>query len=301
MATAGESCTIRTEAIPGSLLKGGTMMTAFIRFCIACTVVFIASSAGAQHLYLSDAPNLCALVGTTTPDRFYIYAHSPGDANFEQASFRLNTMAFDASQVESVNPMIGGAILSGDIFSGITVQWIPHELEHWPILEINLIGPAFPGGEVWVTDAEMIPFSGPPVPVEDKRSIICDDFHCSICFYQVDVPDTANAIVGGVTTIPILLGAGCDGALAAVFDVTDSEGWVDSYDPTGLIYPGYCGACFYDKKPVDITVSIPAGTPAGTLSEVLVADTGTFIIRAIEKVPVEDMTWGRMKAIHADK
>jgi hypothetical protein len=107
--------------------------------------------------------------------------------------------------------------------------------------------------------------------------------------------------VGGVTTIPILLGAGCDGALAAVFDITDTEGWVDSYDPNGLIYPGSCAACFFDKRPVEITVSIPDGTPPGMLSEVLVADTDTFIIRAVEKVPVEDMTWGHMKAIHADK
>lgn len=278
-------------------------MPTFIRLCTAYVLVVLAApNVSAQHLYLSDTPNLCAAVGSIPPYHFYIYAHSPDDADFSQASFRLNTSAFNASDVEFVNPVPGGAILSGDIFSGITVQWTPQTLEHLPVLEITLFDTAVPqGGEVLVTDATMYRPGGAAVPIEDKMSIISSDFHCSFCIFQVDAPDTADVVVGEVTTVRIFLAAGCDGAVAAVFDVTDTEAWVDAWNPTGLLYPDYCGACFWEFKPVDIDVVVPAGTSAGTLSEVLVANTGTFMARAVAPVPVQHTTWGRIKAMHAGK
>ena len=278
-------------------------MSALTRLCAACVLVMLAaSSASAQHLYLSDTPNLCAAIGAMTPYHFYLYAHSPDDPDYWQASFRLDTSAFSASDVEFVNPVPGGAILSGDIFSGITVQWPPQTLEHLPVLEIKLFDAAQPfGGEVWTTDATMYRLSEEAVPIEDKLSIISSDFHCSYCLFQVDAPDTADVVVGSVTTVSILLAAGCDDALGAPFEVSDTEGWVDSWDPTGLIYPDYCGECFWNMRPVVIDVIVPAGTPAGSLSEVLVADTESFVARAVTPVPVERKTWGQIKAMHADK
>jgi hypothetical protein len=109
-----------------------------------------------------------------------------------------------------------------------------------------------------------------------------------------------DVAVDNVTTVRVMLAAGCDGAMAAVFDVTDTEEWVDTWDPTGLIHPDYCGACFWEYRPVDIDLVVPVGTPAGTLSEVLVADTDSFIARAVMPVPVKKTTWGRIKAMHAD-
>jgi hypothetical protein len=280
----------------------GSYMSFLVRLCAACAlVVLIAFGAGAQHLYLSDTPNLCAAVGSAPPYYFYIYAHSPDDSDFWQASFRIDTSAFDASDVEFVNPVAGGAILSGDIFSGITVQWTPQTLEHSPVLEIKLFDTNITGGEVWVTDATMYRLGGAAVPIEDKLSIISSDFHCSYCFFQVDAPDIVDVVVGSATTVRIFLGAGCDGALAAVFDVIDTEGWVDAWDPTGLLYPDWCGECFWGMRPVDIGVVVPPDTPPGTLSEVTVANTGTFLARAIAPVAVENTTWGRIKAMRADE
>ena len=101
---------------------------AIMRLCAVCVIVLAVSSASAQHLYLSDTPNLCGAVGSgqTPPYQFYIYAHSPDDANFGQASFRLDTYAFNPSDVELVNPVPGGAIVSGDIFSGKTSSLVFH-------------------------------------------------------------------------------------------------------------------------------------------------------------------------------
>ena len=271
-------------------------------YFVCLLLALVASSASGQHLYFSDAPNRCAAIGSDPlPDLyFYVYAHSPDDENFWQASFRLDTSAFNASDVEFVNPVAGGAILSGDLFSGITVQWPPQALEHSPLLEIKLFDTAIQGGEVWVRDATMLPFSGPPVPIEDKLSIISSDFHCSYCLFRVDAADTADVIVGSLTTVRVFLAAGCDGAMAAVFDVIDSQGWVAAWNPTGLYLPDWCGACFWEFRPVDIDVVVPVGTPVGTVSEVLVANTDTFIARAVAAVSVEEKSWGAIKAMHAD-
>jgi hypothetical protein len=276
------------------------MPTLLLRLCAASLLVLLAASpAGAQHLYLSDTPNICAAVGSSAPYDFYIYAHSPDDANFYQASFRLNTSAFDASDIEFVNPMPGGSILSGDLFSGITVQWIPETLEHLPILEIKLFDTATPGGEVWVTDATMYRGGGAAVPVEDKLSIISTTFDCDGCAFEVDGPDTADVVVGGTTTVRVFLAAGCPGVVAAPFDVTDSEAWVSAWDPTALWAPDPCDECFWDFYPVDIEVAVPPGTPVGSLSDALVAGTGTFVLRATLPVPVENTTWGRIKEMYA--
>lgn len=277
-------------------------MPALKHLLTACTLVVLAASgASAQHLYFSDTPNLCAAVGSTTPYQFYVYAHSPDDSDYSQASLRLSTSAFDASDVEYVNGVPGGTIISGDIFSGITVQWTPETLDHLPVLEIKLLDTATPWGDVWVTDATMYRSGGAAVPIEDKLSILSSDYHCAYCLFQVDAPDTADVVVGGVTTVRIYMAAGCDGAVGAPFDMTDTEGWVDAWDPTGLLYPNYCGECFWDFRPVDIDVAVPPGTPAGTLSEVLVADTDTFLARAVSPVTVKETTWGRIKVMHSDK
>jgi hypothetical protein len=61
-------------------------MSALTRFCLACMVLFAASSAVARHLYLSDTPGLCAPAAASTPDHYYIFAHSPDNSDFRQAS-----------------------------------------------------------------------------------------------------------------------------------------------------------------------------------------------------------------------
>ncbi len=273
-------------------------MSILSRLCTLCAAVLLFPSiANAQILYLSDTPNLCCPAAQYESNHYYIYAHSPENGDFFQASFRIDTDAFNASEIEFIIPMPGVAILSGDIFSGITLEWPPQVLDHQPVLEIKIIDSAPSFGEVWVTDATMYQLGGESVPLEPKLSILASTCHCNGCLWHIIPPDTVEAAIGKVTSISVLIGAECDGALAAVIDVTDTQGWVDSWSPTGLYLPNICGECFIDMEPVDIVVLVPEGTPVGTISEVLVSDTATFLVRAVKSVPVEEKTWGQIKAI----
>jgi hypothetical protein len=260
-----------------------------------------ASIASGQQLYLSDTPNSCCPVGVTSPNHYRVYAHSAGGENFSTAEFRIETGAFDAEDIEFVNPMPGVVVVSGDIFSGITVTWPSQVPDHLPLIEIKILDSAQPFGEVWVTDATMYGSGGGGVPLDPKLSIIADTCHCNGCLWHIDPPDTADVVVGAVTAVQCLLGAECDGYVAAPFEVTDSQGWVDSWTPTALYLPDQCGECIIGMRPVQVLVLVPEGTPVGAISEVEVADRPPFPVRAVKPVPVTESTFGRVKAMYGDR
>jgi hypothetical protein len=237
------------------------------------------------------------------PSIKHIYVDCPGVTDAVAVSFRLGSESIGPEDVVSAAPAPGVAIVSGALFSGITLSLPGSALNDLEVMSLELNGnpPYQGGGYEFIHSPKIIRANGDTLSLGEAWAFFC----CADCF-QLNIvwgfPDTADVHIGAdsllrARTVVTALGYwGCN------IEVTDERGWVTGYAPK-YIWGDDCGFCAWDSGFNTISISVPAGARDYETSRVTIrplaagvaADSTSFYVRAIPPVAVRESSWGSIK------
>jgi hypothetical protein len=238
---------------------------------------------------------------------WHMVIHAPELSDATGATFRLESDTYGPEDAVTIVPA-EGVTMTGDLFQGMTAAWTPRALEHESLMTLIFTdNPPFrwPAGYYLAVTRDVVVSrsGGGAMELEDVGTELVHCHGGGACLFQR--PDTALVTCGEVTVVTFR-GIGINdqwGPVATDITATDEEDWTTGLTPTYLW--GHCDTCPWSWSTFQLTVAVPAGVTDGSLSKVTLWDHGIaklteFILKADDSVPVEEHTWGAIKAIYKD-
>ncbi len=266
----------------------------------------LAGTCYGQWIYLSWHAGDCSTpLGHSIFDvGWQIYVHAPLTGDVSGASFRLEAAELGLEDGMAIVPA-AGVTISGNLLQGLDVSWSPRELKHTSIFTVLFTSnpPVAP-----VPDYYMATTRDGYLHLADGTSLALEDVNTEIVHCQGggadlwQLPEVA-LVVAGMSNVVEFKGIATGSGQGAVFrdiTATDERGWVSGLTPKALW--GYCGLCPWRWSTFQMIVDVPPEVPDSTESLVTLWEAGwfkltEFTIRAVQPVPVEQTTWGRVKSI----
>lgn len=258
------------------------------------------------YVYLAQTENYCAELSGNI---YYLYVYSPDDADFSGVSFDL-----DISGTVSATPFISVDAGSGVILQAVDTSSLPYHIElGWTpraLMHEVVATLLFPAPPVWdqgpkTTNVVFTRPGGETVTAQDFQTYPGYPGGCHNCFLCFQIEERILVPAGRTTTIPFEWVFMCYSPGGLNILVSDTQGWVTSWNPTGGTGSGYCHACFVEFSPGTIEVAVPLGTPTGVTSSLRLEGNlngylcpGTATLEVTESVPVEQTTWSAIKALY---
>ena len=262
--------------------------------------------AGAQWIYLTSQPGTCAVPfdASLFEGSWQVVAHAPDLGSATGAVFRLESLAFGTEDSVIVVPA-PGVTATGNLIEGMILNFTSRPLFHSALLELSFVDRPPYQPPVWqclatTRETRLLRGDGSWLDLEDVCTELVD-CHGNPGTFLFDRPDSADVIINRTTSVKFRGIGLIEGWGPAAIDITaeDELGWVVSVTPNGMW--GYCETCPWSWETFDLQVAVPLGTSDGSTSKVTLWEQGTlklteFVLVATEPVPVEDATWGRIKA-----
>jgi hypothetical protein len=278
------------------------MKTTLFAIVVASIIVSAVLSVNAEvYVYFAEQPRLCSLESNSHPgQRFSVFVDSGYLTDVIGVTFRIDTERFGPENVLSISTPAGVSIVSGSLFTGITLSFGARALAHDPVLTVELEDHA-PYGDVWTRDIELRREAG-TINVNDFGTFGWS-FDCSGINPAWDVPDTVVVAAGRDASFSFRAVVSMEGYPPnADVVVVDSEGWVSS--PFRHMIFASCGWCPWDWTTVIVPVQVPRGVSNGTLDVVTLQmysfanpiEERTLVLQAIAPIPVRPSTFGAIKA-----
>ena len=257
-------------------------------------------------IYLAQTPNYCAGLSGNT---YYLYVYSPDDTVFSGVSLDL-----DISGTVLAPPVVSAEAGSGVVVQAVDTSSLPYHIELiWSpraLRHENVVSVTFPWPPEWglgpeTTNVLFVRPSGATVPGPNFRTYPGSAGGCHLCHICFSIESPILVPAGRTTTIPFEWVFRCYSPGGLNILVTDTQGWVTSWEPLGGTGPGYCHACFVEYSTGTIDVTVPPAVPEGTTSSLRLESNlngylcpGIATIEVLNPVPVEHKTWGRIKALY---
>ena len=257
-------------------------------------------------IYLAETPNYCAGLSGNT---YHLYVYSPDDADFSGVSLDL-----DIGGTVSAPPVVTAETASGVTLQAvdtsslpyhIELTWTPRTFQHELVATLTFSEPP-----VWVSGPETMNVifaraGGATVPARNFTTYPGYPGGCHLCYICFSIESPILVPAGQTMTIPFEWVFLCYTTGGLNILVTDTQEWVTSWDPPGGTGPGYCSACFVEYSPGTIEITIPPDAIQGTTSSLRLESNlngylcpGFATIEVAASVPVEQKTWGKIKALY---
>ncbi len=200
---------------------------------LLCTWPQAAWSAG-PFIYLAQTENYCAGLSGNI---YYLYVYSPDDADFSGVSFDL-----DISGTVSATPFISVDAGSGVILQAVDTSSLPYHIElGWTprTLMHELVATLlFSAPPVWdlgpkTVNVIFIRPGGETVAALDFQTYPGYPGGCNNCYLCFRIENRIPLQAGQATTIPFEWVFRCYSPGGLNIVVTDTQGWVTSWNPTG--------------------------------------------------------------------
>jgi hypothetical protein len=251
-------------------------------------------------VYLAHGANACMGISGL---EYWIFLHSPADDDFIRINLDLDLQGLSIT-TPVVIPEAGVTQLSYDVSAlpyHFDVVWMQQTLDHVPLIKLQFLSDPNLGGLQTPVNVVLERVSGGTEAGLAMESFAGCCWDCLDCFHSFYMENHFKIPVGASAVIPFEWDWFCHSAGGAYFEAVDTEGWVVSWEPDHGFSWETCGLCYQTRYPGSISVAIPTGVAIGTISTVTLtgADAeAVFIIEALEPVPVENTSWGRIKALY---
>ena len=258
-----------------------------------------------QYLYLSQYPDGCEAPSIFNQES-KIYLYAPGIPDVMGVTFQIESDCLGPEDLIAFTPESGIFIAGGDLFQGITLYWAPGVFIHSPILTLTFANnPPYQVPDDFpvfrTTGVVLLRSTSGNLAIEDCYSYINMNIDCFSLSLRWHIPDTVDVVIDTPTDVQVRYLISAAGMVGSDLEITDEQGWIKSWNPHS-VFGTKCVTCPWDWRSINISIEIPPATPALTLNRVLlqavdIQQTDSFILRANEKIPVEDFTFGRFKAL----
>lgn len=248
-------------------------------------------------VYLSTAPNLCFPLDSSQP--LYLYLHAPDTPGLTSISFDLQ-MQGTAPDPLVFLPLSGSLTATplgpaGAYHFEVTLG--PGVYDQTPIIQPYFLSDPMLQGDQIVSN--VVYNGGTPGDGRSTFAGCCID--CLNCNHVFIGPSSMQVPSGTSSTYDFQLYWHCFTSGGGAITVTDTQGWVTSWNPTGQAGSSDCGLCFWPIDEGTVNIDVPYNVADGTTSVMTiqgVSNSKNVTLEAIQPVPTEAATWGSIKALY---
>jgi len=230
----------------------------------------------AQHFYLSASPDGCeAPFPFTEKVRFYLNAP---DVETVGGIFRVDTDVFGFEDVVSLVAVNGVTIVSGDLFSGITLSWPATIAKDLELLQLELVdNRPFAGQNAVISflrDTRLKESGGIVRALGDAFSWVNVDVACYGPAFFFPNDDTLDVVTGETQTVTLRYAMPASYPVSVSLSFSDARGWTGVHTPASF-REQKCIVCDWDWRTISLTVTVPAGVAEETIDRVVMRIEGS--------------------------